>query len=89
MQSAKPNIERDSDEDEDESNTDFLKAATKALELEGSKEYLVTGATKSYLIEEKMRKKAAGKRVKVDQELPVSERYCVPQLKESDFLKMY
>ena len=50
IQSAKPNIERDSEED-DESNTDFLKAATKVVQKEASKEYLVTGATKSYLIE--------------------------------------
>jgi hypothetical protein len=50
MQSAKPNIERDSEED-DESNTDFVKAATKVVQKEASLEYLVTGATKSYLIE--------------------------------------
>jgi len=30
MQTAQPNIERDSEE-EDESNTDFLKAATKVV----------------------------------------------------------
>ena len=50
---------------------------------------MVTGAINSYLIEKKMRKKTVGKREKVDQELPISERYCVPKLNDSDFLKMY